>query len=145
MRSILIFLLVILTSCGSNQERADNIGEFETRIPGKLHGNYLLSELRNENVRGEDISFRFDSIKSEVAGNAGCNRFNSAYRHSETTITFQPAISTKMYCEGKMEREKEIIDILQEISEVIRQNEDLLMLSAENEVLLKLKKTNRSE
>ncbi len=145
MKKIFIALMVIFNSCGSNQERADGTGEFDTGAPGKLHGNYLLSELKTLNVGGEDIIFRFDSIKNELTGNAGCNRFNSVYRHLETAITFQPAVSTKMYCEGKMEREKEIIDILPEISEIIKQNEELILLSADNELLIKLKKTNRSE
>ena len=137
--------MVILNSCGSNQERAENNTEFEDRVPESLHGYYLLSELKTENVSGEDILFRFDSIKSEVAGNAGCNRFLSTYVHREKNINFQPAVSTKMYCEGKMEREIEIIDLLPEVSEIIQQNEDVLLLSEENELLLKLKKTNRSE
>src|SRR5690554_5175794 len=145
MRRILIVLMVVLNSCGSNQERTENNADFETRIPEKLHGYYLLSELKDKNVGGEDILFRFDSIKSEVAGNAGCNRFLSTYVHREKNINFQPAVSTKMYCEGKMEREIEIIDLLPEVSEIIQQNEDVLLLSEENELLLKLKKTNRSE
>lgn len=145
MKRILIVLMVILNSCGSNQEKAENNSDFEDRIPEKLHGYYLLSELKTDNISGEDIIFRFDSIKSELAGNAGCNRFLSAYTHREKNINFQPAVSTKMYCEGKMERELEIMDLLPEVSEIIQQNKDILLLSAENELLLKLKKTNRSE
>lgn len=145
MKKILIAVMVILSSCGSNQERVEHNEDFETAIPGKLHGTYIVSEMKNENVGGEDIFFRFDSIKSEVTGNAGCNRFNSVYRHLESTITFQPAVSTKMYCEGKMEREKEVIEILSETSEIIRQDEAVLLLSKESELLLKLKKTDRSE
>ncbi len=145
MRNILIFLVAILISCGSNQEKVNYNGEFEAETTTKLHGNYIVSDLKSTNVGGEGIILRFDSIKSEVVGNAGCNRFNSVYRHIDHSIKFQQAISTKMYCEGKMEREKEIIEILPEISEVIRQNEEVLLLSAENELLLKLNKTNRSE
>ena len=145
MKKLLITLLVILNSCGSNQERAENNDSIEVTTPVKLHGYYLLSELKDKNVGGEDILFRFDSIKSEVAGNAGCNRFLSTYAHRERNIKFQPAVSTKMYCEGKMEREMEIIDLLPEVSEIIQQNEDILLLSEDNELLLKLKKTNKSE
>lgn len=145
MRKILIVLMVILNSCGSNQERAENNENMEITTPAKLHGYYLLSELKDKDIGSEDILFRFDSIKSEVAGNAGCNRFLSTYAHKERTIKFQPAVSTKMYCEGKMEREMEIIDLLPEISEIIQQNDDILLLSEDNELLLKLKKTSRSE
>ena len=114
--------MVILNSCGSNQERAENNTEFEDRVPESLHGYYLLSELKTENVSGEDILFRFDSIKSEVAGNAGCNRFLSVYTHQNSKIEFQPPVSTKMYCEGKMEREMEIMELLPKISEIVQQN-----------------------
>lgn len=145
MRNILMALMVILCSCGSNQERADNNDESEAKIPGKLHGNYLLNELKTESTSGEDIIFRFDSIKSEVAGNAGCNRFLSVYTHQNSKIEFQPPVSTKMYCEGKMEREMEIMELLPKISEIVHQNEEILLLSEENELLLKLKKTSRSE
>src|SRR5690606_31353337 len=110
MKKLLIAFMVLLNSCGSNQERTENNAEFEDKIPKKLHGYYVLSELKTNNVGGEDIIFRFDSIKSEVAGNAGCNRFLSTYVHREKNISFQPAVSTKMYCEGKMEREQEIIN-----------------------------------
>jgi|SRR5690606_9644640 len=145
MRRILIILMLVLNSCGSNQERAENNSEFETRVPEKLHGYYILSELKTDIISGEDIIFRFDSIKNEVAGNAGCNRFLSIYNHQENNINFQPAVSTKMYCEGRMEREMEIINLLPEVSEIIQQNENILLLSEDNELLLKLKKTNRSE
>lgn len=137
---ILISLLAIFASCGSNQEKTDVNEETEFLSPEKLHGNYLVNEIRDQNIGSEDVVFRFDSIESEVTGNAGCNRFNSHYIHEDQTITFQPVVSTKMYCEGKMEREKEVIEILPEISEIIQQDDELLMLSAENELLLKLKK-----
>ncbi len=145
MNKILTACLFIFTSCASNLERAENKEDNGIRIQGQLHGDYLVSELRGKNVNSGDIFFRFDSIKREVAGNTGCNRFNSVYRHTESMITFQPAVSTKMYCEGKMEREKEVIEILPEISEIIRRNEEILLISADNELLLKLRKTNRSE
>ncbi len=132
--------MVIFASCGSKQERMEINGESEFLSSEKLHGNYLVNEIRDNNIRSENIVFRFDSIKSEVTGNTGCNRFNSVYTHEDQNIAFQPAVSTKMYCEGKIEREHEIIDLLPEVSEVIQQNEDLLLLSAENELLLKLKK-----
>ncbi len=142
---VFILITAILTfSCGSNQDRTVT-GEEEDFYGKKLHGYYIISDLRTENLMSDNILFRFDSIRNELAGNAGCNRFVASYNHSNEKINFQPAASTKMYCEGKMDREKEIIDILPSVTTIIRQENEIILFSDEKELLLKLKQTSKRE
>ncbi len=47
---------------------------------------------------------------------AGCNTLSGAYTLRGTTLTTEGPIATKMYCEGKMENEQKLSDILSEVT-----------------------------
>lgn len=106
----------------------------------KLHGNYHLKELNLKDVSSEKMMLKFDSIQKSVSGYAGCNSFGAGFEHSAEKIKFTDAMSTEMYCEGKMEREKEIMDALPKISEVTTIKEQIVFYSGNNERLLTIQK-----
>lgn len=47
---------------------------------------------------GKPATIRFDSAASRAAGFAGCNRYSAPYTVAGDSLSFGPAISTKMAC-----------------------------------------------
>lgn len=141
MKKVLCAFLILLYSCGSNQENKSEIpgAEMESAENFNLHGSYLIQKIKNENV-SEKFELKFDSITNEVSGNAGCNRFGAGYERTGIKIAFKPVVSTKMYCEGKMEMENAITEILPQISQMILQEGELVLMNEELDPLLTIEK-----
>lgn len=140
MQKLLFLFCLLLISCGSNKENElIKEGELSLDKELKLHGNYLLKEINSEDI-SERVVLRFDTIQKIITGNAGCNRFSSGFEHSEEKIKFSDPVSTKMYCEGKMELELKIIDILPVISEVTKDKGQVVFYSENNERVLAIQK-----
>jgi heat shock protein HslJ len=49
---------------------------------------------------GRFLTMRFDAEGSRISGFSGCNQYGAAYTLAGDSISFGPAISTKMACEG---------------------------------------------
>ncbi len=134
--------MVILYSCGSNPEKNS---EFDEEVIYSedllLHGDYVVKQIGSRNINSEEVILKFDKLKNEVSGNAGCNRFSSGFVLSGgSKVSFQQPVSTKMYCEGKMETERALIDAIEEVSEVKQQEGNLIFYSVNNELLLVIEK-----
>ena len=54
---------------------------------------------------GKPATLRFDKAAQRAGGNAGCNRYNASYRLSGDSLSFGPAISTRMACPDGMDLE----------------------------------------
>ena len=54
---------------------------------------------------GRYLTMRFDAEGARVSGFSGCNQYGASYTLSGDSISFSPAISTKMACLGGMEEE----------------------------------------
>ena len=48
---------------------------------------------------GNPVTLTFQSSDGRAFGNAGCNRYSGPYTLSGSSLTFGPAVSTKMACE----------------------------------------------
>lgn len=144
MRNLLfIIFILIFCSCASNKENEATLEETtELSEAVELHGEYRIKQIKNRNITSEELILKFDTIQNEVSGNAGCNRFSSSFQQNSGKVTFKDPVSTKMYCEGKMETEEEIINILPEISEFTKDKEDLIFYSEASERLLTIEKQN---
>lgn len=142
MKNILFIFLIILYSCGSNPEKhSDTEEEVIYSEDLVLHGNYLVKQIGSRNLNSEGVILVFDQLKNEVSGNAGCNRFSSGFVLSGgAKVSFQQPVSTKMYCEGKMETEKALISSIEQVSEVKQQEGNLIFYSENNELLLVIEK-----
>jgi heat shock protein HslJ len=140
-RILLLILSIIFTSCANNIVN-EGIGEKDLMNIEeiKLHGNYLLKELTLKDVSSEKIVLKFDSIQKSVSGYAGCNSFGADFEHSVEKIKFTKPVTTKMYCEDKMEKEQEIMKVLPEISEVTEVKEQIVFYSGNNQRLLTIQK-----
>ncbi len=142
MKKFMFALLILIYSCGSNQENKPGIegNDLGSAENIKLSGSYLIQKIKAENVSSEKIELKFDSINNEVSGNAGCNRFSSGFERTGIRITFKPVVSTKMYCEGKMELENAVSEILPEISQMILQDGELVFMNENLDPLLTIEK-----
>jgi heat shock protein HslJ len=54
---------------------------------------------------GRYLTMRFDAEGSRISGFSGCNQYNASYTLAGDSISFGPAVSTKMACLGGMEEE----------------------------------------
>lgn len=110
-----------------------------------LTGSYVLSQLKGKDISFEQISLQIDTKRQEVRGNAGCNRFSVPYDKQGNEISFQEPVSTKMFCEGKMEREKEIIDLFSSITRVEQDGEKVIFLDENRDPVFRAQKTKNRE
>lgn len=143
----LLLGLLLLASCanalkGPNEldRDAQDLGEIEV-----LSGQYHLITLNHKTISSEDIYFNIDDKGESLMINAGCNVLRVDFIQENERIFFQPPVSTKMYCEGKMTYENTLNLILPEVFEIQGSADDLIFLSKENEVLLIVRKTEKSE
>jgi heat shock protein HslJ len=68
-----------------------------------------------------------------AVGRAGCNNYTTKYQHTGDTISFTPAISTKMACAPElMTLEQSFLDTLTAATKVERRPDGTLALTADN-------------
>jgi heat shock protein HslJ len=106
MRSFLLAVSLFLCSCTALKPEAD--------LPtfGESVWNLTAIEQRPVNFKGRAY-MQFDEKDNKVSGKAVCNSFFSEYEILRQKITFTDLGSTKMYCEGMMDEENQIITNLQ--------------------------------
>ena len=81
----------------------------------------------------------FDEKENKISGKALCNSFFAEYEMIGHKITFSSIGSTKMYCEGMMDEESQIITNLQSTTRYeVKQN--FLYLYAEDKLVLTYKR-----
>jgi len=76
---------------------------------------------------GRPANIRFDPANGRAAGFAGCNRYSAAYTFAGDTLTFGPAISTKMACADGDELEWSYLATLPEIRSYGRSDSTLTL------------------
>lgn len=67
---------------------------------------------------GRSATIQFDPTTSRAAGFAGCNRYSAQYTLAADSLTFGPAISTKMACTDGDELERRYLAVLPETRSV---------------------------
>jgi len=65
---------------------------------------------------GDRAFLTFDEKDNKISGKAACNSFSSEYEMAGEKIKFTGIVSTKMYCEGIMDDENQIITLLKKTS-----------------------------
>jgi len=65
-----------------------------------------VGEMQNpQGNGGRPATLRLDTEAQRAAGNSGCNRYSATYRLSADSLSFGPAISTRMACAQGMDLE----------------------------------------
>ncbi|NEU06829.1 META domain-containing protein [Flavihumibacter sp. R14] len=112
MRSLQLFtffILAILSGCSIINEQAD--------LPNLSDTQWKLMAIEQNPVNlGDNATLKFDEKENKISGIAACNNFNAGYEMIRTAITFDNVITTKKYCEGKMDEENKIITNLQSVT-----------------------------
>lgn len=130
-----------MISCGNSEEKiSENPADLAS-----LNGNYKLLELDGENIASEGFILNFEGKEQRLSGKTGCNNFVASYKVQDSIIRFNQPLGTKMFCQGQMEHEEIFGKVLPEIRNVKISDKDLIFLSAENQELLNLQKTEDSE
>ena len=122
----------ILSNCSIFNRSADqqNLGD----------STWTLQTIKQNRVNlAQSAVLRFDEKKSEISGKAACNSFSGDFELIRNLISFSDVISTKMYCEGKMDEENQIMTNLLKISR-FEVKSNLLYLYSKDELLLTYKR-----
>ena len=135
MKNFLLFILAIVFFSACNALRPEN-------VPFKLDGpEWKLTAINHKVVSPAGRAYLvFDGEDLEVKGKAFCNSINADYeRMGDNQLTFQEIVSTKMYCDGVMDLESQMITNLRNVKRFEIRN-GMLYLSDSDNVLLTFKK-----
>lgn len=139
MKSVFLFLSVLtLTSCGNGKKSGPQDKE-------TLDGEFKLTQVGNEDLSSEDFYFEFVDQEKIMFGNTGCNGLSANYTIEDSQISFTAPVSTRKFCEGKMETEQQIHAAMEETLNFRRDGKNPLFFSQENDPLISLTKTAYSE
>jgi heat shock protein HslJ len=106
MKRITLFAIVVLllAACTPGVPGTDLSGEWKLVSYG---------DAANPTRALPDVETTITFTKGQMGGNVGCNSFGGEYRISGKTITFEPIMSTEMYCEKTADQEQGVLSRLQ--------------------------------
>lgn len=120
-------------SCAALNQEGDrpDLGGIKWTLSAIVQKNYNL---------GDKTIIQFDTKDSKVTGKAACNGFSADYETlTDNRIHFLDIISTKMYCEGIMDIENQMLTNLRKVKRY-EIKADKLYLYGEAELLLTFKR-----
>lgn len=79
---------------------------------------------------GKPVTMTLASAETRASGNAGCNRYSGPYTLSGTSLSFGPAISTKMACNEGMDVETAYLSMLPNVTSFAATDSSLVLLGA---------------
>ena len=135
MKAIIPVILMAITFSGCNvlkpQHEIITLGDIE----------WKLIAIEHKSVVAKGRAFlKFDEEDRETQGKAFCNSISAEYeRMGDNQITFDEVISTKMYCDGVMDLENQMVTNLKNVKKFEIRN-GMLYLSDSDKVLLTFKK-----
>jgi heat shock protein HslJ len=82
----------------------------ETDSPKLVNTKWVLLSIKDRPVKLSDKAYlNFEEKDNRIAGKAACNSFFGEYTIVKQTIKFEGVGSTKMFCDGLMDEENEIM------------------------------------
>ena len=105
---------------------------------------YQVESIKGVELEKQTISIFLNTEEKAVSGNATCNDYRFNYEIDNDQIKMNRGISTKMYCEGKMEKERSFMSQLGKVKYLSQTEKMLYLKDAENKLLIKAKKTKKS-
>lgn len=119
MKSLLLTfcLLLSLNACsGSNFEDINN------PTPAVENIKWIL-----DNANGKAY-LRFDAASKTIQASAGCNGLGGAYTLNGTSLTTEEFASTQLWCEGVMEWERKLGNVISKANKVFVHGNKLTLL-----------------
>lgn len=135
MKTIILSILTIIALARCNAIKPE-------AVPLTLDGpDWKLTAIEHKAVTPNGRAYlKFDEEDREITGKAFCNTISADYeRMGDNQITFQEITSTKIYCEGVMDLENQMITNLRNIKRFEIRN-GMLYLSDSDKILLTFKK-----
>lgn len=133
MKWISIFLLgIMLVACGNTRTQQEEVPVLE--------GDFRIVQVGDLQIDDPEMRMSFKLEDARMNGHAGCNGFSAGYLQNDSSLSFSRPISTKMYCEGKMEVEDRLFELLDAVSAVRSSNGRIELHSTDNKTLITLRK-----
>jgi heat shock protein HslJ len=135
MKQTILLITAIFVFCGCHVIQPEN-------TPLNLDGpKWKLTAINHKAIVPDGRAYlEFDQKKLEVKGKAFCNTITADYgRMGDNQLTFDDVTSTKMYCEGVMDLENQMVTNLRNIKFFEIRNGMLYLKDSDN-VLLTFKK-----
>ena len=127
-RMLVVLLALIAMAWPNTAPRADS---------GLIGTNWRVAEIDGKPVIGAGtLIFR----QGSAGGRASCNSFGSTFEANGTAVSFRQIISTKMYCNGRMELEQALFRALEASVKTERHSEALVLADAGDKPRVKLVK-----
>ena len=82
------------------------------------------------------IQISLDFKEGQAGGKAPCNSYGAGYTQKGSNLTFEPAVSTLMYCDGVMEYESAYLDAFGAVKSFELENDELSLLDENGAVVL---------
>lgn len=138
MRIGILVLMGLMISCNSSKKSASN----SKAASMELSGNYKIMSMNGKAVEADGMELVFDTANNSVNASSGCNKLFGNYTLSGNSLSFGPLGATKMYCEGRMEMEKELMQGLAAVTRVSQQEDGTMGLMNDGQLLMRIKKVN---
>jgi heat shock protein HslJ len=120
-----VLALFFLTACGGSGGEAPDLDGTEWR----------LVEMNGEAIP-EDVEINITFSEEQASGQSACNRYFAGYTREGTKLTFDPAGSSNMYCEGLMDFETEYLQTLGEIKSFEQDGDTMTMKNESGAAIL---------
>lgn len=130
LRITMMAIVIVFASCDSSKKTA------KTAENVSLDGVYAIANVKGKTMSEKGLELTFNAESNSFSGTTECNGISGTYTINDKSITFGPIVATRMYCEGKMDTEKNISDALSKASLYRIENNLLVFLDRENNVLL---------
>jgi len=111
--------ITVFVSCSSNPEKDKVVNETAlmsgstSQVTDIIGVHWKLVEL-NGNRLSENKAYFILHADNSVSGNGGCNVFFGTYTiESGNRISFSQMGASRMYCDGKMEVEKQLLQVFE--------------------------------
>ncbi|MFC6857782.1 META domain-containing protein [Zunongwangia atlantica] len=144
-----IFSFIFLSACKEENKPKEtpNLSESEQKTlnNSEISGKYSVKTLNNNTENLGNLIFDFNSENKRLAVTTDCNSIGAEYKISENTLTFSNTISTRKFCQGAMDNENTISKVLRKVEKFNFSEKELKLLSKDNQVLISLIKTEKSE
>ena len=108
------------------------------------NANYEVVSLQKTDSIEYQITLNLNVEENYINGNASCNDYRFEFKMKEKEINIQPGIATKMYCEDKMETERNFMKLMSQVKYISQSDENLYLKNSENQLLIKAKKNKKS-
>lgn len=106
--------------------------------------NYEVTTLKDIDLGEDKPTIYIDTDENAISGNATCNDYRFEFKMDEKKMSMNRGISTKMYCDGKMEIEQSFMSMMGNVKYISQADEFLYLKDADNKLLIKAKKYKRS-